>query len=235
MSASLSSSLSLLLRLPGWVGFRQCITHVPPYVSCISPLSSSLLLSHHGGTSLKSGLFLLFSPLLSSALHSVCLGVCLLVGMIVSATALLGATLGTVSGVLTLCGLSLLCKSCKKGKPEKGDETDPEKAKPSILHTLTQVRLTLTLTQPWTSYRIWHLNTYKRKSLLKEQKTLTEMRDIQRVKCSDSPGWKDGSGAYITQVSSLRQKQWYCRLLKRIYLHVSKELFPGCNYGMIHR
>lgn len=61
-----------------------------------------------------------------------------------SVTALLGATLGTVSGVLTLCGLSLLCKSCKKGKLEKGDETDPERAKPSILHTLTQVRLTLT-------------------------------------------------------------------------------------------
>ncbi|XP_067295594.1 synaptotagmin-13 isoform X1 [Pseudorasbora parva] len=58
--------------------------------------------------------------------------------MLVSATALLGATLGTVSGVLTLCGLSLLCKSCKKGKLERGDETDPEKAKPSILHTLTQ-------------------------------------------------------------------------------------------------
>uniref|UniRef100_A0A673GYH9 Synaptotagmin-13-like n=1 Tax=Sinocyclocheilus rhinocerous TaxID=307959 RepID=A0A673GYH9_9TELE len=58
--------------------------------------------------------------------------------MLVSATALLGATLGTVSGVLTLCGLSLLCKSCKKGKFERGDETDPEKAKPSILHTLTQ-------------------------------------------------------------------------------------------------
>ncbi|XP_056089800.1 synaptotagmin-13 isoform X3 [Rhinichthys klamathensis goyatoka] len=61
--------------------------------------------------------------------------------MLVSATALLGATLGTVSGVLTLCGLSLLCKSCKKGKLEKGDETDPEKAKPSILHTLTQFSL----------------------------------------------------------------------------------------------
>uniref|UniRef100_A0A8C2ADV6 Synaptotagmin XIII n=1 Tax=Cyprinus carpio TaxID=7962 RepID=A0A8C2ADV6_CYPCA len=58
--------------------------------------------------------------------------------MLVSATALLGATLGTVSGVLTLCGLSLLCKSCKKGKLERGDEADPEKAKPSILHTLTQ-------------------------------------------------------------------------------------------------
>ncbi|XP_056615308.1 synaptotagmin-13 [Triplophysa dalaica] len=54
-----------------------------------------------------------------------------------SATVLLGATLGTVSGVLTLCGLSLLCKSCKKGKLERGDDTDPEKAKPSILHTLT--------------------------------------------------------------------------------------------------
>ncbi|KTG41687.1 hypothetical protein cypCar_00027795 [Cyprinus carpio] len=58
--------------------------------------------------------------------------------MLMSATALLGATLGTVSGLLTLCGLSLLCKSCKKGKLERGDETDPEKAKPSILHTLTQ-------------------------------------------------------------------------------------------------
>ncbi|XP_059368943.1 synaptotagmin-13-like [Carassius carassius] len=58
--------------------------------------------------------------------------------MLVSATALLGATLGTVSGLLTLCGLSLLCKSCKKGKLERGDEADPEKAKPSILHTLTQ-------------------------------------------------------------------------------------------------
>ncbi|XP_051991952.1 synaptotagmin-13-like [Xyrauchen texanus] len=58
--------------------------------------------------------------------------------MLVSLTALLGATLGTVSGVLTLCGLSLLCKSCKKGKLESGDDTDPEKAKHSILHTLTQ-------------------------------------------------------------------------------------------------
>ncbi|XP_065145556.1 synaptotagmin-13 isoform X1 [Paramisgurnus dabryanus] len=55
-----------------------------------------------------------------------------------SATALLGATLGTVSGVLTLCGLSLLCKSCKKGKLERRDDTDPEKAQPSILHSLTQ-------------------------------------------------------------------------------------------------
>lgn len=155
-------SLSLLLCLPGWVGFRQCITHVPLYVSSISPLISSLLLSHHGGTSLKSGLFLLFSPLLSFALHSVCLGVCFWVGMLVSATALLGATLGTVSGVLTLCGLSLLCKSCKKGKLERGDETDPEKAKPSILHTLTQVRLKLTHTQPWTCNQIWYLNTRER-------------------------------------------------------------------------
>ncbi|XP_016099626.1 synaptotagmin-13-like [Sinocyclocheilus grahami] len=58
--------------------------------------------------------------------------------MLVSATALLGATLGTVSGVLTLCGLSLLCKSCKKGKLERGDDTDPEKTlhfKTSMKHT----------------------------------------------------------------------------------------------------
>lgn len=134
---------------------RQTHAHiyVPLYVSRSSPLISSLLLlllllSQHGVTSLKSGLFLLFSPLLSSALHSVCLGVCFEVGMLVSATALLGATLGTVSGVLTLCGLSLLCKSCKKGKLERGDETDPEKAKPSILHTLTQVRPILMNRQP---------------------------------------------------------------------------------------
>ncbi|XP_052008199.1 synaptotagmin-13-like [Xyrauchen texanus] len=58
--------------------------------------------------------------------------------MLVYVTALLGATLGTVSGVLTLCGLSLLCKIFKKGKIERGEETDPEKSKPSILHTLTQ-------------------------------------------------------------------------------------------------
>ncbi|XP_051573807.1 synaptotagmin-13-like [Myxocyprinus asiaticus] len=58
--------------------------------------------------------------------------------MLVSVTALLGATLGTVSGVLTLCGLSLLCKIFKKGKLERGEDTDPEKAKPSILHSLTQ-------------------------------------------------------------------------------------------------
>lgn len=88
-----------------------------------------------------SGLFVLFFPVLSSAPHSVCLGVCSWLGILMSATVLLGATLGTVSGVLTLCGLSLLCKSCKKGKLERGDDTDPEKAKPSILHTLTQVRV----------------------------------------------------------------------------------------------
>lgn len=126
--------------------------HVPLYVSRSSPRISSLLLllilSQHGVTSLKSGLFLLFSPLLSSALHSVCLGVCFKVEMLVSATALLGATLGTVSGALTLCGLSLLCKSCKKGKLERGDDTDPEKAKPSILHSLTQVRPILMDWQP---------------------------------------------------------------------------------------
>ncbi|XP_030622640.1 synaptotagmin-13 [Chanos chanos] len=55
--------------------------------------------------------------------------------MIFSTAAVLGATLGTASGILTLCGLSLLCKSCKKGKLEQGDSADPEKAKPSVLHS----------------------------------------------------------------------------------------------------
>ncbi|KAL7833882.1 hypothetical protein AOLI_G00288420 [Acnodon oligacanthus] len=58
--------------------------------------------------------------------------------MFISAAVVLGATLGTVSGALTLCGLSLLCRNCKKGKLERGDSADPEKAKASILHTLTQ-------------------------------------------------------------------------------------------------
>lgn len=60
--------------------------------------------------------------------------------MFVSVAAVLGATLGTVSGALTLCGLSLLCKNCKKSKFERDDSTDSERAKASILHTLTQVR-----------------------------------------------------------------------------------------------
>lgn len=59
--------------------------------------------------------------------------------MFVSVAAVLGATLGTVSGALTLCGLSLLCKNCKKNKFEKEDSVDSERAKASILHTLTQV------------------------------------------------------------------------------------------------
>lgn len=98
-----------------------------------------------------------------------------------SATALLGATLGTVSGLLTLCGLSLLCKSCKKGKLERGDETDPEKAKPSILHTLTQVRPILMDRQP-----VLILNTdtaYKRTNRYENKGW-----DMPRVKCSDLSG-----------------------------------------------
>lgn len=62
--------------------------------------------------------------------------------MFVSVAAVLGATLGTVSGALTLCGLSLLCKNCKKSKFEGDDSTDSERARASILHTLTQVRST---------------------------------------------------------------------------------------------
>lgn len=60
--------------------------------------------------------------------------------MFVSVAAVLGATLGTVSGALTLCGLSLLCKNCKKSKFDRDDSADSERAKASILHTLTQVR-----------------------------------------------------------------------------------------------
>ncbi|XP_026988786.2 synaptotagmin-13 [Tachysurus fulvidraco] len=58
--------------------------------------------------------------------------------MFVSVAAVLGATLGTVSGALTLCGLSLLCKNCKKNKFDRDDSADSERAKASILHTLTQ-------------------------------------------------------------------------------------------------
>ncbi|KAI5618571.1 synaptotagmin-13 precursor [Silurus asotus] len=58
--------------------------------------------------------------------------------MFVSVAAVLGATLGTVSGALTLCGLSLLCKNCKKNKFEQDESADSERAKASILHTLTQ-------------------------------------------------------------------------------------------------
>uniref|UniRef100_A0A8C7UCR9 C2 domain-containing protein n=1 Tax=Oncorhynchus mykiss TaxID=8022 RepID=A0A8C7UCR9_ONCMY len=55
--------------------------------------------------------------------------------MIFTTAAILGATLGTASGILTLCGLSLICRSCKKGKSESGEDADPEKAKPSVLHS----------------------------------------------------------------------------------------------------
>ncbi|KAK3509901.1 hypothetical protein QTP70_019374 [Hemibagrus guttatus] len=58
--------------------------------------------------------------------------------MFVSVAAVLGATLGTVSGALTLCGLSLLCKNCKKNKFDRDDSASSERAKASILHTLTQ-------------------------------------------------------------------------------------------------
>ncbi|KAM9423327.1 synaptotagmin-13-like [Salvelinus alpinus] len=58
--------------------------------------------------------------------------------MIFTTAAVLGATLGTASGILTLCGLSLICRSCKKGKPESGEDADPEKAKPSVLHSSEQ-------------------------------------------------------------------------------------------------
>ncbi|KAF4094437.1 hypothetical protein AMELA_G00014950 [Ameiurus melas] len=58
--------------------------------------------------------------------------------MFISVAAVLGATLGTVSGALTLCGLSLLCKNCKKNKYERDERADSERAKASILHTLTQ-------------------------------------------------------------------------------------------------
>ncbi|CDQ59892.1 unnamed protein product [Oncorhynchus mykiss] len=58
--------------------------------------------------------------------------------MIFTTAAVLGATLGTASGILTLCGLSLICRSCKKGKLESGEDADPEKAKPSVLHSSEQ-------------------------------------------------------------------------------------------------
>ncbi|XP_041917150.1 synaptotagmin-13 isoform X2 [Alosa sapidissima] len=71
------------------------------------------------------------------------LGVLLALGsnMIFSTAAFVGATLGTASGILTLCGLSLLCKSCKKGKLESAAGTDPEKSKASVLHSLQQFRV----------------------------------------------------------------------------------------------
>ncbi|XP_006642764.1 synaptotagmin-13 [Lepisosteus oculatus] len=50
----------------------------------------------------------------------------------------LGATLGTASGILAVCGLSLLCKSYRKGLSEQDTETDPEKTKPSVLHSAQQ-------------------------------------------------------------------------------------------------
>ncbi|KAK6472519.1 synaptotagmin-13 [Huso huso] len=50
----------------------------------------------------------------------------------------LGATLGTASGILAICGLSLLCKSCKKGISEKDQESDSEKTQPSVFHSAQQ-------------------------------------------------------------------------------------------------
>uniref|UniRef100_A0A4W4FVD4 C2 domain-containing protein n=1 Tax=Electrophorus electricus TaxID=8005 RepID=A0A4W4FVD4_ELEEL len=75
--------------------------------------------------------------------------------MFISAATLLGATLGTVSGAITLCGLSLLCRNCKKGQLEREDDTEPEKAKASILHTLTQfsVQKSTEPIQPQTSLK----------------------------------------------------------------------------------
>ncbi|TSQ58057.1 Synaptotagmin-13 [Bagarius yarrelli] len=58
--------------------------------------------------------------------------------MFVSVAAVLGTTLGTMSGALTLCGLSMLCKSCKKSRFEQDDSADSERAKASILHTPSQ-------------------------------------------------------------------------------------------------
>ncbi|XP_036391154.1 synaptotagmin-13 [Megalops cyprinoides] len=58
--------------------------------------------------------------------------------MIFSTAVVLGATLGTASGILTLCGLSLLCKSYRKGQLERDDSPDPEKAKQSVLHSAQQ-------------------------------------------------------------------------------------------------
>ncbi|KAG5839892.1 hypothetical protein ANANG_G00209940 [Anguilla anguilla] len=56
--------------------------------------------------------------------------------MVVSAAAVLGAALGTASGVLTLCGLSLLCRSCREKRSEKDPEPDAEKQ--SVLHSSQQ-------------------------------------------------------------------------------------------------
>ncbi|RXM34388.1 Synaptotagmin-13 [Acipenser ruthenus] len=50
----------------------------------------------------------------------------------------LGATLGTALGILAICGLSLLCKSCKKGISEKDQELDLEKTQPSVFHSAQQ-------------------------------------------------------------------------------------------------
>ncbi|MBN3271425.1 SYT13 protein, partial [Polyodon spathula] len=50
----------------------------------------------------------------------------------------LGATLGTASGILAICGLSLLCKSCKIGISEKDQESDSEKTQPSVVHSAQQ-------------------------------------------------------------------------------------------------
>ncbi|KAJ8252032.1 hypothetical protein COCON_G00213440 [Conger conger] len=55
--------------------------------------------------------------------------------MIFSTAVVLGATLGTASGILTLCGLSLLCRSYRKKQLDKEHDPDPEKAKPSVLHS----------------------------------------------------------------------------------------------------
>ncbi|XP_010880326.2 synaptotagmin-13 [Esox lucius] len=58
--------------------------------------------------------------------------------MIFTTAGVLGASLGTASGILTLCGLSLICKSCKKGKLESDEDSDPNKVKPSVLHSSDQ-------------------------------------------------------------------------------------------------
>ena len=59
--------------------------------------------------------------------------------MIFSMAAILGATMGTASGVLTLCGLSLFGRSCRRSKLEDGDECDPEKPAAGVLTSLQQV------------------------------------------------------------------------------------------------
>ncbi|XP_062326598.1 synaptotagmin-13 isoform X1 [Osmerus eperlanus] len=61
--------------------------------------------------------------------------------MIFSTAAILGATMGTASGVLTLCGLSLFCRSCRRSKLEDGDECDPEKPTAGVLTSLQQFRV----------------------------------------------------------------------------------------------